>query len=189
MGRVHDSEADSRYLPPPKFAPVRLHLDPVHTEIPDPTGVSGLLFEELRTTTRLQAHGVPVLIRGGDEIAGNEGDAAFGYRLRLRILDLEDGRISGFRVPMLVDAPRAEAEVHVLAQLFDESGLPLGREEIFEAKVSQGLGTTLAPLTTSHEKQIVPDEIRDRLRRKVVEKVAKDIATAKADVIGSREAR
>ena len=189
LGRVHDRDADSRYLPPPRFAPVRLSLDPVGSEIPDPTGVAAQLYEELRMTGYLQSHGVPVLIRAGDEVTAGSEDPLRGYRLQLRVLNLEDGRVGGFRVPMLIEAPRAEAEMHVLVRLLDRNGLPLGREVVFDARVSQGLGTVLAPMTTSYERKIVPDEIRTHLRQRVVEKLARDIAEVNAEVIGSRESR
>jgi len=189
LGRVHDSEADSRYLPPPRFAPVRLHLDPVVSDMPDPTGVADLLYEELRMTGQLQSHGVPVLIRTDDEIPPGSEDPSHGYRLQLRVLELEDGRVGGFRVPMLLEAPRAEAKMHVLVQLLDRNGLPLGREVVFDARASQGLGAVLAPMSTSFERRIVPDEIRTRLRQEVVEKLAREIAEVNAEVIGSRESR
>lgn len=189
LGAVHDREADARFLPPPKFAPVRLHVEPIVSEIPDPGGLALDLAAEFRALGQLQVHGVPILFRMGDEnLAANEAPIE-AYRLQLRILDLEDGHVGGFRVPMIVEAPRAEADIHVLARLLDRDGLPLGREVVFTAKASQGLGTTLAPLTTSYERLVVPDEVRARLRREVLERVARDIAKVNADVIGTRESR
>ncbi len=182
FGRVHDPHADKRYLPPPKYPPVHLNITSVSTGIPDPLGWAPLLTDEFRTTGKQQAHGVPVYV-------GTDGVSKRGYTMNIEIIQAEDGRVGGISLPMILRAPRAEAEVHARVRLLDEDGVPVGRDEVFQASASRGLGAQLAPMNSDIENEVVPDEVRNDLRRKAARKLAEVILDSNTDVIGRRESK
>ena len=84
---------------------------------------------------------------------------------------------------------RNGTELHVEIELLGPEGVPLGRRTVFTASAHQGMGAELAPANTNYETMIVPDEIRNGLRREVTEKLAADIVKTVCQVIGERESR
>lgn len=186
FGRVHDPSADLRSLPPPKYPAVDLVVLPITTLVSDPWGVTDLLYAEFRTAGFRQENGVPILIRTALETRPREHRH---YTIELRILRLEEGMVGGPRLPMVFKAPQAGTELHVEIELLGPEGVPLGRRTVFTASAHQGMGAELAPANTNYETMIVPDEIRNGLRREVTEKLAADIVKTVCQVIGERESR
>ncbi|MEZ4653902.1 MAG: hypothetical protein R3E12_10025 [Candidatus Eisenbacteria bacterium] len=186
FGRVHDASADLSHLPPPRYPSVDLAVLPVESRIPDPWGIRELLSDEFRIAGDRQQRGVPILIHTVPE--GYSSPARY-YGLRIRVLSVNDGEIRGPRIPMVFQAPQARAAVHVEAELLGPDGIPLGRQTVFDGAAQRGLGAEVFPLTVDYEQRVVPDEIREGLRREAVRNLARALLATVTDVISERESR
>lgn len=176
------------YIPEPSRTPVHLAVPAVMPMFADPYGYGDQLHDRLRTVPegRTDSHIVYL-----DTMTAGEVTAQIGrtHELRLRLLELDEGRVSGTRIPMLLKAPRAQTRMSVQLEVIGPSGIPLQRPKILEAEASRGLGTELAPSSMSYEILVVPDEIKQSLREEVLREMAAQIVETAARIVSEGETR
>jgi len=186
FGQSHSSPRGPFPRHQPDAVPVRLRIDPISSLVEDPYGVLGLLDSSFANQGPRYDEGVSVFVQSPRTSAVENSTGDGDYRLQMRLLDFREGEIEGFKIPKIFKAPKAETRLFVEAVLFGHDDLPLSRPVVIEARVSQGLGAQLIPMTTRIRQMVVPDEVRNGLREDVVKKMTEIILDQTTEVISER---
>lgn len=189
FGRAHAAQAELYEMRRPDRPPVRLVVLPVETVVPDPFGVSQMLGKAFRTAGAQSTPAHVVYLDTDPDSDSRPPYPSPGYRLRVRLLEIDEGRVTGWKVPMLVKAPRAKTSLAAQIELVEANGIPAARHEVLRVDASRGLGAELAPTSTVLETIIVPDEVKDWLRQRAVGDLAERILETAGAIIDGRDSR
>ena len=174
------------YVPKYPRTPIHLAVPGITTMFEDPHGLGIDLQRQLRVVPEGKTESHIVYL---DTMSEGDVSARIGrtHELRLRVLELDEGRVSGARIPMLLKAPKARTSMDVQLEVIGPSGVPLQRPQVLHAEASRGLGAELAPSSTNYEIMVVPDEIKESLRKEVLRDMAQQIVETAARIVSEGE--
>ncbi len=152
-----------------------LLVHPIESMAPDPYGVSQELAGLFRTDRSGGEDHLKVYVRTLEDPYPADRITDRHYELNVKILEIREGGIGGFEVPMILRAPRARTEVVAQAELIAPDGYSVVRRAVYRGTSSAGLGVSLIPESGSRSSMVTPDDVRNRLRNRAVVDLSQQI--------------
>jgi len=152
-----------------------LLVHPIESMAPDPYGVSQELAGLFRTDQSGGEDHLKVYVRTLADPYPADRITDRHYGLKVKILEIREGGIGGFEVPMILRVPRARTEVVAQAELIAPDGFSVVRRAVYRGLATAGLGVSLIPESGSRSTMVTPDDVRSRLRSRAVEDLSQQI--------------